>query len=90
MSAVTTRDGDRLLGFTIAGRHARGRVVRLDAALDRILSAHAYPEQIAHLLADALVLTALLGALLRPEDGQSVSRGAAPPPETKLTPAEPG
>lgn len=70
MSAVTTRDGDRLLGFTIAGRHARGRVVRLDAALDRILSAHAYPEQIAHLLADALVLTALLGALLRPEDGQ--------------------
>ena len=64
------RDGDRLLGFTIAGRQARGRVVRLDAALDRILSAHAYPDQIAHVLADALVLTAMLGALLRPDDGQ--------------------
>ena len=39
------------------------------------------------------VLTALSSLsfwTLRPEDGQSVSRGAPPPPETKLTPAEPG
>lgn len=70
MTAEITRDGDRLLGFTMANRHARGRVVRLDTLLDQILSAHAYPDQLAHVLADALVLTALFGALLRPDDGQ--------------------
>lgn len=64
------RDGDRLLGFTLPGRAARGRVVRLDSALGEILAAHAYPEPIARLLAEALVLTALLGALLRPDEGQ--------------------
>jgi molecular chaperone Hsp33 len=64
------RDGDRLLGFTLPGRAARGRVVRLDAALGEILAAHAYPQPIARLLAEALALTALLGALFRPQEGQ--------------------
>jgi molecular chaperone Hsp33 len=31
---------DRLVSFTIPGCHARGRVVRLGPALDRILAAH--------------------------------------------------
>jgi molecular chaperone Hsp33 len=61
---------DRILGFTIPGRGARGRVVRLDGVLGEILSAHAYPEPIARLLAEALVLTAMLGDLFRPTDGQ--------------------
>lgn len=64
------RDGDRLLGFTLPGRGARGRLVRLDGALGEILAAHAYPEPIARLLAETLALTALLGALFRPEEGQ--------------------
>ncbi|MGL6042324.1 MAG: Hsp33 family molecular chaperone HslO, partial [Sandaracinobacteroides sp.] len=64
------RDGDRLLGFTLPGRGARGRIVRLDGALAEILSAHAYPEPIARLLAESLALTALLGALFRPDEGQ--------------------
>jgi molecular chaperone Hsp33 len=63
-------DGDRLLGFTIADRAARGRIVRLDAVLGEILAAHAYPDPIARLLAEAIALTALLGALFRPEGGQ--------------------
>lgn len=76
-----SRDGDRLLGFTLPGRSARGRVVRLDAALGQILAAHAYPEPIARLLAEALVLTALLGALLRPDEGQLTlqAKGAGGP-----------
>lgn len=64
------RDGDRLIGFTLPGRGARGRLVRLDDSLGEILAAHAYPEPIARLLAETLALTALLGALFRPEDGQ--------------------
>lgn len=68
------RDADRLLGFTVPARGARGRVVRLDGAatgaLGEILAAHAYPEPIARLLAETLALTAMLGALFRPEAGQ--------------------
>ncbi len=67
---MTTQDIDRTLGFTIAGRHARGRLARLGPVLDVILSAHAYPTAIERLLAEALVLTALLGALLKDADGQ--------------------
>ena len=63
-------DIDRSLGFTIPARHARGRVVRLGPVLDAITSAHAYPPVIARLLAEALVLTALFGALLKDSTGQ--------------------
>lgn len=55
----------RMLAFSIPPRHARGRLVRLDSVVDEILSAHAYPPAITHLLAEALVLTALLGSLLK-------------------------
>ncbi len=63
-------DLDRVIGFTIPGRHARGRVVRLGPVLDEILSAHAYPPVIERLLAEALTLTALLGATLKDAEGQ--------------------
>jgi molecular chaperone Hsp33 len=61
---------DRLLGFSIPSRHARGRAVRLDTVLDEILSAHAYPPAIRHLLAEALVLAALVGGLLKDDGAQ--------------------
>ena len=61
---------DRILGFTIPGRAARGRVVRLDSTLNEILAAHAYPEPVARIVAETLVLTALLGALFREDEGQ--------------------
>jgi molecular chaperone Hsp33 len=61
---------DRVLGFTLPDRHARGRVVRLGPVLEEVLSAHAYPAPIMHLLAEALVLAALLGSLLKDGDGQ--------------------
>lgn len=61
---------DRILAFTVPGRNARGRVVRLDDVTDQVLSAHAYPAPIKHLLAEALVLAALIGSLLKDEQGQ--------------------
>ena len=61
---------DRLVSFTIPGCHARGRIVRLGAVLDRILAAHDYPQPIQQLLAEALVLTALMGGLLKREGSQ--------------------
>lgn len=61
---------DTALGVTIPSRHARGRVARIGPALDAILANHAYPPVIAQLLAEALALTALLGALLKDPGGQ--------------------
>lgn len=61
---------DRLLGFTLPGKNARGRVVRLDLTLNDVLSAHDYPAPIKHLLGEALVLGALMGGLLKGEQGQ--------------------
>ena len=60
----------QVLGFMIPSQHARGRAVRLDAVLDEILSAHDYPPPITHLLAEALVLIALIGSLLKDEGAQ--------------------
>ncbi len=61
---------DRALGFTIPSRHARGRVARVGPVLDEVLSAHAYPPVIERLLAEALVLAALLGSTLKGDAGQ--------------------
>jgi molecular chaperone Hsp33 len=61
---------DQPLRFSIPALNARGRLVRLDAVLNDILSAHAYPPLVEKTLAEALVLTALLGSTLKDEDGQ--------------------
>ena len=61
---------DAALGFALPRRHARGRLVRIGSALEDILSAHDYPAPIARLLAEALVLAALLGATLKDAGGQ--------------------
>ena len=62
--------GDQPLRFSLPDRHARGRLVRLDEVLNEILAAHAYPPLVEKTLAEALVLTALLGASLKQADGQ--------------------
>ena len=61
---------DAAIGVTVPVRHARGRAARLGPALDAILSAHNYPAPIEKMLAEALVLTALLGSLLKDPGGQ--------------------
>ncbi len=61
---------DQWLSFTLPQRHARGRVVRLDGLIDAVLSAHDYPAPIKHLLAEALVLGALMGGLLKGDGAQ--------------------
>ena len=61
---------DEAVGFTLPERSARGRLVRLGPLLDEVLSAHNYPAPIARILSEALVLTALLGAMLKEAGGQ--------------------
>src|SRR3546814_5642935 len=58
-------DADRCIPFSIPGRNARGRIVRLGPVLAAILSNHNYPPLLTGLLAEALTLTALLGSTLK-------------------------
>ena len=50
---------DTVLPFQLDRSDIRGRVARLDGALDRILNQHAYPPLIEALVAEAALLTAL-------------------------------
>jgi molecular chaperone Hsp33 len=68
---------DRLLGFTLPDRHARGRIVRLGPVLEDILAAHDSPPAIKGLLAEALLLTALSGGLLKHEGSQLTMQAQA-------------
>jgi molecular chaperone Hsp33 len=61
---------DVALGVAIPSRNARGRIARLGPVVDAILASHEYPAAIENLLAEALTLTALLGALLKEPQGQ--------------------
>jgi molecular chaperone Hsp33 len=61
---------DAALGVAIPSRNARGRIARLGPVIDAVLANHGYPPLIERLLAEALTLTALLGALLKETQGQ--------------------
>lgn len=61
---------DTLMSFTLPGRNARGRIVRMEDVLEQVLSAHDYPAPITHLLGEALVLGTLMGGLLKGENAQ--------------------
>jgi molecular chaperone Hsp33 len=56
---------DQILPFAVEPLDLRGRVVRLGAAIDRILAQHAYPAPVARLVGEAAVLTVLLGSSLK-------------------------
>ncbi|MGX1801295.1 Hsp33 family molecular chaperone HslO, partial [Brevundimonas naejangsanensis] len=56
---------DFAAAFQIEGWPVRGRLVRLGEAIDKVLSAHAYPEAVAALLGEACVLAAIVGSALK-------------------------
>ncbi|WP_128255026.1 Hsp33 family molecular chaperone HslO [Falsirhodobacter deserti] len=56
---------DTVLPFQLDRSDIRGRVVRLDGVLDEVLSKHDYPAQIEALVAEAALLTALIGHTIK-------------------------
>jgi len=56
---------DTVLPFQLDRPDIRGRVARLDGVLDRVLAQHAYPPPVEALVADALLLTALVGQTIK-------------------------
>jgi molecular chaperone Hsp33 len=61
---------DTALSFTLPALNVRGRVVRLGKVAQEILSMHGYPPAVEQLLGEALVLAALMGSLLKDNEGQ--------------------
>jgi molecular chaperone Hsp33 len=53
--------------FQLESSHIRGRIVRLSDALDGILSAHNYPDDVLHLTGETLTLGVLLSSMLKYE-----------------------
>jgi len=58
---------DIVLPFAVEALSVRGRVVRLGPSIDYLLDRHDYPEPVSKLLAEAVVLAALLGSTLKLE-----------------------
>lgn len=56
---------DLVLAFEVKPLGVRGRIVRLGSVVDDILRRHDYPPAVSALLAEAVALTALLGAALK-------------------------
>lgn len=56
---------DTVLPFQLDLSDIRGRVARLDGTLDRILSQHSYPASVEALVAEAALLTALIGQTVK-------------------------
>src|SRR5687767_5363990 len=56
---------DLVMPFEIKPLGVRGRIVRLGPAVDDILRKHDYPASVSALLAEAVALTAMLGASLK-------------------------
>ncbi len=70
-----------VLPFTVEALDVRGRLVRLGAVLDDVLTRHAYPLPVSQLLAQAVALTCLLGTALKFEGRfmlQTSSDGVVP------------
>jgi molecular chaperone Hsp33 len=60
-----TPTDDIVTPFEVAALDLRGRVVRLGPVVDEILTRHAYPQPVAKLLGEAVVLTVMLGSALK-------------------------
>ena len=72
---------DTILPFEVAALDLRGRVVRLGPAVDSILAGHDYPQPVAKLLGEAIVLGVMLGTALKFEGRfilQTKTDGAVP------------
>ncbi|MEM1267259.1 MAG: Hsp33 family molecular chaperone HslO [Pseudomonadota bacterium] len=52
---------DTVLPFQLDKADVRGRIARLDGTLEAVLGQHAYPEPVSALVAEAVMLTALIG-----------------------------
>ena len=56
---------DRIQSFRLDGAETRGRLVRLGPTLDAVLAHHDYPDHVAEMVVEAVLLTALIGHAIK-------------------------
>ena len=56
---------DAVLPFEVAPLDVRGRAIQMGPAIDALLARHAYPDVVARLVGEAVVLAVLLGSSLK-------------------------
>ncbi len=56
---------DTVLPFQLDRSDIRGRIARLDTALERVLARHHYPDPVEALVAEAALLTAMIGQTIK-------------------------
>ena len=70
---------DTVMPFQLDSSDIRGRVARLDTALERVLARHDYPPAVEALVAEATLLTAMIGQTIKLRWRLSVQvRGSGP------------
>ena len=78
-ASPTAEGSDSVLPFQLDRLDVRGRVARLDASIDAILTRHDYPAPISGLLAEATLLTTLIGQTMKLRHRFSIqARGKGP------------
>ncbi|MGF9693479.1 Hsp33 family molecular chaperone [Rhizobium sp. 0TCS1.26] len=65
LTDINLAGDDHVVPFQVEGMDVRGRAVQLGPLLNTILGRHDYPAPVARLLAEAIVLTALIGTSLK-------------------------
>ena len=83
MSSAAPAPDDSILPFQIGDTAVRGRTVRLGPAIDRILSAHGFPDSVSVLVGEAAALVAMMGASLK-FDGKLILQAKGDGPVSML------
>ena len=77
---------DTVLPFQLDHSDIRGRVARLDQTLNRLLAQHNYPPEVAAMVAEAALLTALIGQTIKLRWKLSLQvRGSGPLPTMRVS-----
>lgn len=61
-----------IIPFTISNNTIKGRIVKLDTELDNILARHNYPDPIARILSELLIVASIIGSQFKEEITLSV------------------
>jgi len=62
---IPTLFKDSCLPFQLEGQDIKGRVVRLNDTVHKVLNKHKYPENISRLLGQVMAFTALIGSMMK-------------------------
>lgn len=83
MTMKAEQTDDLILPFQVGQTAIRGRVVRLGAAVDQILSAHPFEDAVKELTGEAAVLAAMMGSALK-FDGRMIFQANGDGPVSML------